>query len=175
MYLKDCIVQIDELSFRRGEKYAGNVLRLCIVGNIQQFRGPLQIAYLIQLRSASEHQVIACASGALLQHQQTQFVLLAENPFANYRHLLGRQMVDVHTHRGTHPFAAFQRTVVVRQTRIVHLHQLRLPTFIARTNSLQYLLLFATITQGQIFLTVLDGAHHFHPVLVINHVCTHNV
>ena len=118
--------------------------------------------------------MIASTASTLFEHQQPQFVLLTENPFANNGHLFCRQMVDVHAHRGTHPFAPFQCAVIIRQTRIVHLYQTRFQGLVTLTDSGHVLFLEPTVPQFQILLSVVDGAHHFHPVLHINHMCTHS-
>ena len=68
--------------------------------------------------------MITTAASALLHHQQSQFVLLAENTAAELFHLALTDVVNIHTNAGAHALRTLQRAVVVGQTRVVHLHQL---------------------------------------------------
>ena len=104
--------------------------------------------------------------GRPLQHQQSQFVLLAHHQLGHARQLLrqpsllrfGRESlgsleVDIHTHRLRGRLRALQRTVGVRQTGVVHLHQLTLLGGILFAHGLQRLQLPVRIASVQIFLS----------------------
>ena len=169
----------------RGEEHPRDVLRLVVVCHAQQLAGPAEIVFLRQLRAAAEHEVIALR-GRPLQHQQSQLLPLAHHQTGHTRHLLcqplglfvGRETlrgleVYVHAHRRALCPAALQRAVGVGQTGVVHLHQTGLQCLVALSDACHVLPLETAVAQFHVFLARKNGAHHLHPVLLVNYIYTH--
>ena len=83
--------------------------------------------------------------------------------------------VDIHANRRAHRLGAPQRAVLIRQARVVHLHELPFLRLLAFADSLENALLPLRPAQGQVLLSGEDRAHHLRPVLVIDNVYTHSI
>ena len=117
--------------------------------------------------------MVTLTSRAPLQHQQPKLILPGKDAFLHSLHLVGRNMVDVHTHAAAHTRRPLQRPVLVGQTAVVHLLQQVLLADITHADGLHYGLLLLTAAQLQVALSREDGAHHLRPILIVNHMYTH--
>ena len=123
----------------------------------------------------TEHQMIALASGTPFEHQQSQFLPLGKDTLPDGFHLSLGDMVHIHSYGSAHPLTALQRSILVGQTRVVHLQKLVLHTGKAVTHLLEDSFLHLRVTQLHIFGSRGDGAHMLRPVLHIDNVYTHTL
>ena len=177
--VEEVLVQVEQVLGRGGEKYAGDVLRPCVVLHAQQVGGPAQVGLLIHLGMAAEDDVQAASARAALQHEQAQFLLLVDGRSGYCVHLVVAQMVDVHAHRLAQSRRAFEAPVLRRQAAIVELHQLAL-----RRGHVRILLRMAdqreiahlrlAVSVSTVGLLGLHGLHHLVALLIIYYVYTHD-
>ena len=127
-----------------------------------------------QLCLTLEHKVIAFTTCRQLQHQQSQFIFLREDALFHFLHLVLGDVINVHANGGGHLSTAFQRTILVRHTRIVHLQQTMFRLLITISNGIDDVLLFGRITQLQVFVTIRDRTHHLRALIIIYCIATHS-
>ena len=181
---KQLIIQEQQiiLACRGGEEHAGDVLRALIKLHTQQVACPTEVVFLRELCLALENEVIPLSSRTL-QHQQAQFILLRQNLLWNFRKRLlviflrGKivtMKVNVHAHSSGHPDGTFQRTILIRHARVIHLQQTMLRLLITISNCIDDVLLFGRITQLQVFVTIRDRTHHLRALIIIYCIATHS-
>ena len=172
-------MEVEQVLGRSGEEDAGDVFCPSVILHAQQVGGPAQVGLLVHLGMAAEDDVEAASAGAALQHEQAQFVLLLNGRGGDQIHLVGAQVVDVHTDRLAQPLGAFETTVLRGQAGVVELHQLPLRCRdvglgLRMANRFHPALLRLAVAIAAVSLLRRHGLHHLVALLIIYQVYTHD-
>ena len=177
--VKEVLMEVEQVLGRGGEKDAGNVFCSSIILHAQQVGGPAQVGLLVHFGMAAKDDVEAASARAALQHEQAQFVLLLNGRSGDQIHLVGAQMVDVHTDRLAQPLRSFEATVLRGQAGVVELYQLPLccrdvGLGLRMANRFHPALLRLAVAIATVCLLGRHGLHHLVALLIIYQVYTHD-
>ena len=172
---KQLIIKIEQILLARRcrKEHPRDVLRTLVELHTKQVACPTEVVLLTQLCLTLEHKVIAFTTCRQLQHQQSQFIFLREDALFHFLHLLLGDVINVHANGGGHLSTAFQRTILVRHTRIIHLQQTMLHLVVTLADTANDRLLFLCVAEISVLRCRENRAHHFRPILIVYYVTAH--